>query len=198
IVASLAGIVIVGIVNSFGSDATAAYGAVNQVMSYVQFPAMSIGIAASVFAAQAIGARRFDEVEHVTRTALIINTLFTGLLIVLAYLFSQHLVALFITDPQVISLTETLLHIVLWSVLAFGYGSIFSAVMRAAGDVWVPMMLTLGAIVLIEIPAALLLSQVWGLPGVWVGYCLNFVAMLLLQAGYYIFVWRKKEITALV
>ncbi len=99
---SLSGIVIIGIVNSFGSDATAAYGSVNQVLSYVQFPAMSIGIASAIFAAQAIGARRFDEVEHVTRTAAIINLLFTGALVLLAYLFSQHLVALFITDPAVV------------------------------------------------------------------------------------------------
>lgn len=198
IVASVAGIVIIGIVNGFGSDATAAYGAVNQVMSYVQFPAMSIGIAASIFAAQAIGARRMDEVEHVTRTASIINTLFTGGLIVLAYLFSQNLVALFITDPHVIDLTETLLHIVLWSVLAFGYGSIFSAVMRASGDVWIPMILSLLAIVAVEIPAALILSRYFGLSGVWMGYSLNFVSMMGLQAAYYFGWWRKKEIIALV
>lgn len=198
IVASLAGIVIIGIVNRFGSNATAAYGAVNQVMSYVQFPAMSIGIAASIFAAQAIGARNFHEVEHVTRTALVINTLFTGLLVLIAYLFSEHLVGLFITDREVIALTETLLHIVLWSVILFGYGTIFSAVMRAAGEVWIPMALSMVAIVAIEVPAALLLSQWYGLSGVWWGYCLNFGAMMLLQFAYYQLVWRKKEITALV
>ena len=147
VVSSISAIVIVGIVNRFGSDATAAYGAVNQVMSYVQFPAMSIGIAASIFAAQAIGARRFDEVEQVTRTALIINTLVTGSFVLIAYLFSQNLVALFITDPKVIGITETLLHIVLWSCIVFGYGSIFSAVMRASGVVLVPMILSLVAIV---------------------------------------------------
>ncbi len=50
---SLAGLVIIGLVNGFGPQATAAYGAVNQVNNYVQFPAMSISIAASIFAAQA-------------------------------------------------------------------------------------------------------------------------------------------------
>src|SRR3569623_438255 len=55
IVTSIAAIVEVGIINRYGSDATAAYGAVGQVMSYVQFPAMSIGIAASIFGSQAIG-----------------------------------------------------------------------------------------------------------------------------------------------
>lgn len=198
VVSSISAIVIVGIVNRFGSDATAAYGAVNQVMSYVQFPAMSIGIAASIFAAQAIGAGRIADVERVTITAGIVNLVSTGLLVLLAYLFSQHLVGLFITDPEVIAMTERLLHIVLWSCIVFGWGSILSAVMRASGDVWIPMALSLAAIVLVEVPAALILSQLYGLEGVWVGYCMSFSALLILQAIYYFGFWRKKKITALV
>ena len=198
IVSSVAAIVVVGIINRFGSDATAAYGAVGQVMSYVQFPAMSIGIAASIFAAQAIGARRFDDVEKVTRTALVMNLFVTGALVLIAYLFSQHLVRLFITDESVVEIAERLLHIVLWSCLVFGWGSVFSAVMRASGDVWIPMALSLAAIILVEVPAALTLSHFFGLEGVWWGYCLSFTALLTFQATYYFGWWRKKEITALV
>lgn len=198
VVSSISAIVIVGIVNRYGSEATAAYGAVNQVMSYVQFPAMSIGIAASIFAAQAIGARRFDEVEKVTRTALLMNLIVTGALVLIAYLFSQHLVRLFITDEAVVEVAQRLLHIVLWSCLVFGWGSVFSAVMRASGDVWIPMALSLAAIILVEVPAALTLSSFFGLEGVWWGYCLSFTALLTFQATYYLGWWRKKEITALV
>lgn len=198
IVASLSVIVVVGIVNRFGSDATAAYGAVNQVLGYIQFPAMSIAIASSIFAAQAIGARQMDEVEHVTRTGLVMNFIITGSFVLIAYLFSQNLVALFITDPAVIDVTETLLHIVLWAVILFGLGSVFSAVMRASGDVLVPMLLSLGTIVCVEIPGALLLSQSMGLNGIWIAYCMSFATLLVLQAGYYLLVWRKKEIRALV
>lgn len=198
IVSSLSSIVIVGIVNRFGSDATAAFGAVNQVMSYVQFPAMSLTIACAIFAAQAIGARRMDEVEHVTRTGLVMNVFITGGLILVAYLFSEHLVRLFITSEDVVGMTETLLHIVLWSVVLFGFGGVFSAVMRASGDVWIPMALSLVAIICVELPAALILSKLIGLNGIWIAYCMSFGAMLVLQASYYLLFWRKKEIKALV
>ncbi len=57
---SMAGLVIVGLVNRHGAEATAAYGAVNQVLNYIQFPALSIAIAASIFAAQAIGAGKAE------------------------------------------------------------------------------------------------------------------------------------------
>ena len=93
---------------------------------------------------------------------------------------------------------ETLLHIVLWSVIVFGYGSILSAVMRASGDVWIPMGLSVLGIVAVEIPAALILSQWIGLNGVWIGYSLSFCALLVFQGIYYFGFWRKKEIRALV
>lgn len=199
VVASLAGIVVIGIINRFGSDALAAYGAVNQVLSYVQFPAMSIAIASSIFAAQAIGARQIDQVERVAFTGLLMNLIVTGSFVVIAYLFSQNLVTLFITDPAVVEMTETLLHIVLWAVVLFGFGSVFSAVMRASGDVWIPMALSLSAILLVEVPLALYLSATsLGLYGIWIAYALSFTAMLALQAGYYWFFWRKKEIKALI
>lgn len=199
VISSIAGIVVVGLVNRFGSDATAAYGALGQVMSYVQFPAMSIGIAASIFAAQAIGARHIDQLGAIARTALMLNLFITGGLIVLAYLFSQHIVALFITDPAVVDLTETLLHVVLWSILCFGASVVFSGVMRASGTVYAPMMLSLACILLIELPGAIWLSQTsLGLTGIWVAYAASFTMMLVLQACWYQFVWKRKEIVALV
>ncbi|ODT68610.1 MAG: MATE family efflux transporter [Pelagibacterium sp. SCN 63-23] len=199
VISSIAGIVVVGLVNRFGSDATAAYGALGQVMSYVQFPAMSIGIAASIFAAQAIGARRNDQLGAITRTALGLNLIITGALIVLAYLFSQHVVALFITDPAVVELTETLLHVVLWSILCFGWSVVFSGIMRASGTVYMPMVLSLACILLIELPGAVWLSQTsLGLVGIWVAYAASFTMMLVLQAAWYQFVWKRKKIVALV
>lgn len=199
VISSVAGIVVVGMVNRFGSDATAAYGALGQVLNYVQFPAMSIGIAASIFGAQAIGARQVNELASIVRTALLLNLIITGGLVLIAYLFSQHLVALFITDPEVIELTETLLHVVLWSIVCFGWSVVFSGIMRASDTVLAPMLLALACILLIELPGAIWLSQTsLGLTGIWMAYAASFTMMLVLQASWYQFVWKKKKIVALV
>ncbi len=199
IVSSLAAIVVVGIVNRFGSNATAAYGAVNQVLSYIQFPAMSIAIATSIFGAQAIGAGQNDQLRRIVRTALAMNLIITGALVVIAYIFSQYLVALFITSPEVMELTEMLLHIVLWSTVMFGFASVFSGMMRASGDVFMPMVLSLGTILLVETPLALYLSTTpLGLSGIWWAYATSFTTMLVLQSGYYWFFWRNKPIKKLI
>jgi putative MATE family efflux protein len=199
IISSLAAIVVVGVVNRFGSNATAAYGAVNQVLSYIQFPAMSIMIATSIFGSQAIGAGQTDQLRRIVRTALGMNLVITGGLIIIAYIFSQYLVALFITSPEVMGITETLLHIVLWSVLLFSMSGIFSGMMRASGDVLIPMLLSLGTILIVETPLALYLSTTpLGLSGIWWAYATSFCTMLVLQFGYYWFFWRKKPIKRLI
>lgn len=199
ITSSLAAIVVVGIVNRFGSDATAAYGAVGQVLSYIQFPAMSIAIATSIFGAQAIGAGQTDQLRRIVRTGLVMNLVITGALVAVAYLFSQHLVALFITSPEVIEITETLLHIVLWSVVMFGFSAVLSGMMRASGDVFIPMLLSLGTILLVETPLALYLSTTsLGLNGIWTAYSVSFTMMLVVQGAYYWFVWKNKPIKKLI
>ena len=92
VVMSLAELVLLGLVNGFGSDATAAYGAVNQIMSYVQFPAISIAISVSIFGAQAIGRGNAGQVGMPSSgPALQMNLVLTGGLVALGYLFSRPL-----------------------------------------------------------------------------------------------------------
>ncbi|WP_180130838.1 MULTISPECIES: MATE family efflux transporter [unclassified Acinetobacter] len=195
---SVAGLVIVGLVNRHGADATAAYGAVNQVLNYIQFPALSIAIAASIFAAQAIGSGQSELINRVKRTAIGMNFIITGILVALGYLFSKHLMALFITDPEVVVLGQELLFIVLWSILFFGASAIFASIMRASGTVTVPMIINIMAIICIEVPCAYLFSEWWGLKGIWYAYALAFVSLCILQGLYYQLVWRRKAIKVLL
>ena len=198
IVVSISSLVLLSLVNGYGSAATAAYGAVNQVVAYVQFPAVSIAITASILGAQAIGAGRSATLGAIARTGLVMNLLLTGTLVLLGYLFSRALMGVFITSPPVIDVAQSLLHISLWSMVVFGMASVLSGVMRASGSVLVPTGIAIACIALVEIPAALLLSQRFGLNGVWMAYPINFCAMLLLQTAYYRLVWRKKPIRRLV
>jgi len=200
ILISLAEIAVLSFVNHFGSNATAAYGAVNQVVSYVQFPAISIAITASIFAAQAIGAAHTDRLGAITRTALLLNLIITGGLILIAYIFSRPLMGLFITSEPVIELAQRLLHITLWSYVVFGAAVAISGVMRASGTVLIPTLLSLVAVFFVEVPVAWWLSQhtSLGIDGVWIAYPVAFCTMLILQASFYRLVWRKKTITRLI
>lgn len=196
---SVAEVAVLSFVNAFGSDATAAYGTVNQVVSYVQFPAISIAITASIFGAQAIGAGHPERLTAVTRTGVLMNVAITGGLVILAYLFSRTIIGFFITSPPVIELAHGLLQITLWSYVVFGAAGVFSGVMRASGTVLIPTALSIFAVLGIEVPVAYFLSKTsLGIDGIWIAYPVAFAAMLLMQSAYFQFVWRKKTITRLI
>ena len=198
VVMSLAELVLLGLVNGFGSSATAAYGAVNQVMSYVQFPAMSIAISVSIFGAQAIGRGNADRLGSIVRTGLVMNLVLTGGLVALAYLFSRAIMSFFIIDAAVLDLAQGLLHIVLWSSVLFGMATVFSGMMRASGTVLMPLLISIFAIAVIEVPVAVILSRAIGIEGIWAAYPITFAAMFILQMSYYMLVWRKRTIRRLI
>jgi putative MATE family efflux protein len=192
IMISLSEIAVLKFVNAFGSGATAAYGAVIQIVSYVQLPAVSIGIAASVFGAQAIGRGDSAGLGRITRTGIELQFVITGILIALTYAFSRSILGLFITDPAVEDIAQDLVRITLWSYLVYGLVAVVAGVMRSSGAVFWPTTLSIVAIWGVQVPASWFLSRIMGLNGVWVAYPIAFIAMLLMQAAYYRLVWQKQ------
>lgn len=200
ILVSLSEIAVIAFVNRYGSDATAAYGVVNQVASYVQMPAVSLGITVSIFAAQSIGANQFDRLQKVVKAGIIMNYVIGGLLISLIYLFSRDILSLFLTSQTTIEIAHSLVMITLWSYLIFGHAQIISATMRASGTVLWPTVIGVVSIWLVEVPVAYYLSYhtSLGIEGIWIGYPAAFIVSLILQYAYYKLSWQKKRITRLV
>ncbi|MBE7212309.1 MAG: MATE family efflux transporter [Gluconacetobacter diazotrophicus] len=195
---ALAEMVLLGLANRYGADATAAYGAVNQVLAYVQFPAFSIGITVSILSSQLIGAGLNRSLAAVLRMGMVWNVAVTGGLVLLGYVFSRPLVELFVARPAVVALTETMLHVVLWSTVLYGAALILAGQMRASGVVIVPTLLLVGCIVLVEVPVGWVGSARFGVVGVWSAYPACFTAMLLVQAAFFFLAWRGREIARLV
>ncbi len=195
---SLAEIAVISFVNRFGSSATAAYGAVNAVVGYVQFPAISIGIAASIFGAQCIGARREDKLGSVVRSAVGLNYVVGGAIIGLCYLFAWVILGWFITDPQTLVIAHQLLMITLWGYLLFGNSAVLSGLMRGSGSVLWPTINGIFAIWAVEVPVAYILMHRIGLDGIWLGYPISYCVALALQFTYYEFVWKRKTHERLV
>lgn len=178
---AIAEMVLLSMVNRHGANATAAYGAVTQVMSWLQMPVMTLGITASILCAHAIGAGRSERIGAIVRTGLLCNLGLTGSLIVVIYLIAPTILRGFLTDPVVLSLATHLLYIVAWSVLVMGTTAVMTGAMRASGKVWVPTLLGMIGLLGIEVPAAWMFERIAGLTGIWWAYPLAFIAMLTMQ-----------------
>ncbi|AZC17814.1 MATE family efflux transporter [Pseudomonas sp. CMR5c] len=198
VVISLSELVILALVNHHGSQATAAYGAVTQIVNYVQFPALSIAITASILGAQAIGAGQLQRITPILRTGLLINLCLTGALVLLGYLISHWLLGLFIIDQAALVQAGHLLHIMLWSLLVFGFQAVVGGIMRASGTVLMPVAISIFCILGVQLPAAYLLDAQFGLQGVWMAFPVAYLAMLVLQVSYFKLVWRHKQIQRLI
>jgi putative MATE family efflux protein len=197
IMVSLAEIAVITFVNRFGSDATAAYAAVNQIGSYVQFPALSIGIAASIFGAQSIGAGRPELLGAVVRSSVALNYIISGALILVVYGFANIILGMFLTSEHTHHIARDLLNITLWSYAIFGNATVISGIVRSSGSVLVPMLISIFSIWGVEVPVAWILSNHVGLSGVWYGYPAAFIVNVSLQFAYYELVWRRKPLRAI-
>ena len=189
---AVAEIVVLGIVNRHGPGATAIYGAINQVLSWVQFPVMSLGITATVLGAHMIGAGRPEAIGRVVATGLWLNLTITGLVVAVASLAAPLALGLFLTEPMLVEQAARFLRIMLWSLVLSGGAAVLTGIMRADGTVMMPTLLAMAAIVVIEVPVAYLGDAWIGLPGVWIGYAAAFTAMAILQAAYYRGIWSRR------
>ena len=200
ITGSLADLGLLRLVNAHGASATAAWGAASQVMSYVLFPAMAVAMAASVFAAQAIGAGQGQgqQLAAVTRTGMRMNLLLTGALAALVAVAAPWVVGLFVVDARVIDIAARVLHITVWGAVFFGLASVYSGVMRASGTVLVPTLISLGCLACLIVPLGWLLGRQFGLVATWGAYPATYLAALVLQGVYFHGVWRRKAVQRLV
>jgi putative MATE family efflux protein len=192
-VTSLSEVAVVVLVNPFGSSATAAYGAVNQVVGYLLAPMQAVGLAATVFAAQAIGARRAGRLGAVTRIAVGMNLLIGVSAVAILCLFSSTVLSWFVVDPVTLSIARHALLMTLWGYLFVGISDVLAGVMRSTGTVVWPTAITISGIWLVQLPTAYLLSHAIGLEGIWLGYPAGFAAALLAQATYCGLIWRHRR-----
>ena len=189
---ALAEIVLLGLVNRHGSDATAAYGAATQVLSWVQFPAMSLGIAAAIFSAHAVGAGRRERLPAIVATGLRLNAVVTALFVVAAHVLAPVALRVFLDPGPVLQQAVAIVRTVAWSVVLLGWSNVLVSAMRASGAALVPALLSMAAIVAVELPVAVALEARFGLAGVFWAIPATFLAMLVLHGLYHLY-YRHKE-----
>ena len=142
IVLSAAGLVVIGLVNREGMLTTAAYGASQQVWTYVQMPAMAISGAVSAMAAQNVGAGLWDRVNRIARTGVAFHLLFTSIMVALVLLFDRPVLALFLGEGSAaVDIARHIQFLSAWSFIIFGVSMVLFGVMRANGVVMWPLVI---------------------------------------------------------
>jgi putative MATE family efflux protein len=196
VVVSLSNLLLIHIVNAYGSEATAAFGIANQISGYVQMPALAIGGAVTSMAAQNIGAGLWNRVSRITWVGIGFNVLLTGALVIVLYLFNREALGLFLpAEGKAIDLGMHINNLTLWSFIIFGIFNVMAGVVRSSGAVMVPLAVTFIALMIVRIPLAAVLGNLYGFNAIWWSFPISFAAAALLNALYYRFGgWKKANL----
>ena len=186
VVMSSSMIVMVSLVNHYGSVTVAAYGACFQLWNYIQMPAFAVGSAVSAMAAQNVGARRWDRVARIATSGVVYNVILTGALVVAVTLVDRKAFALFLgADADAITVALHIHLIVSWSFVLFGVGFVLASVVRATGAVLVPLLIMFVALWVVRIPVALALTPSLGADAIWWSFPVGSLASILMIVAYY-------------
>ncbi|HEY1325371.1 MAG TPA: MATE family efflux transporter [Casimicrobiaceae bacterium] len=193
IVLSGSSIVVIGLVNRFGSQTTAAFGAATQLWNYIMLPALAVGMAASSMAAQNVGARRWDRVQRTAATGVLFNCLMTGTLVLLLYLFNRAALSLFLpAHSEALAIAQHINAIVVWSFVLFGISMVLGGVVRSTGAAVPPLIVLFVSLWLIRLPLAFALLGRLQADGIWWSLPVGAASSALLMWLYYRYGgWRR-------
>jgi putative MATE family efflux protein len=189
-------VMMISLVNRYGSHTAAAYGAATQLWTYVQMPAMALGAAVSSMAAQNVGAGRFDRVDRTAVIGALYALALTAVPVVLIYLFGPLIFRLFLpADSPSLPIALHLNGVVIWGFVAFGVAFVLAGVIRATGTVWPPLIGMIISLWLVRAPFAKLLEARLGADAIWWSFPLGSITSLGLALAYYRWGgWRKARL----
>lgn len=188
---------LVMIVAGFGSIAIAGYQIGLRVIIFVILPAVGLANAAATLVGQNLGAGQPERAERSVWMAGGINAALLGVAGLFFVLFSDAVISIFTTDPQVSQFGRDCLRIVGYGYAFYGLGMVMESSFNGAGDTWTPTYLNFFIFWMFEIPLAYVLADRigWGPQGVFWAITLAFsllavTAALLFKRGK----WKLKVV----
>ena len=148
-VIALANVIVQSNINSFGTEAMAAYGSYSKIEGFAFLPITCFAMAMTTFIGQNLGAKKYERAKEGARFGITVSLTLAELIGVLIFALSPLLIRLFNDDPEVIRLgvqqarTEALFYFL----LAFSH--IIAGICRGAGRAVIPMgiMLTVWCVI---------------------------------------------------
>jgi putative MATE family efflux protein len=200
LVLSLSGVLMITLVNRFGVDTTAAFGAALQIWNYIQMPAFAVGMGMSAMTAQNVGAGKWHRVTRIARVGVLYSVLLTGSIVVLIELLDTAVFGLFLpAGSAALSIASHLNRIVTGSYIFFGISVALFGVVRATGAVMAPLVILAVSLLVVRFPLAQVFLDSYQADAVWWSYPVSSVLSATLAALYYRYGgWRQAHMMSAV
>jgi putative MATE family efflux protein len=196
LVFSLSGVLMISLVNRFGVNTTAAFGATLQLWNYLQMPAVALGMAVSAMAAQNVGARKWDRVESVARVGVLYCLLFTCFGVILLEALDTRLFSLFLpAGVDALQIASHINRVATGSWVFLGITLVLFGVVRATGAVVVPLCVSAVSLLGVRFPVANSLLEQYHAEAIWWSFPVSSALSALLAVLYYKYGgWRSMKV----
>jgi putative MATE family efflux protein len=200
LVLSLSGVLMITLVNRFGVDTTAAFGAALQIWNSIQMPAFAVGMGMSAMTAQNVGAGKWHRVTRIARVGVLYSVLLTGSIVLAIELLDTAVFGLFLpAGSAALGIASHLNRIVTGSFIFFGISVALFGVVRATGAVMAPFVILTVSLLVVRFPLAQLFLEGYQRDAVWWSYPVSSVLSATLAALYYRYGgWRQAHMMGAV
>lgn len=131
---AISGMMLQGVINSFGETIIAANTVITRVEQVVQQPYGSLSVALTTYTGQNIGAGKHDRVKQGYNQSVLTVLIFSLLLIPVIFLFGEQIIGFFVNDPEVIRIGVIALRINSFSYFALGMIYVPRSLLNGSGD----------------------------------------------------------------
>lgn len=152
----------------YGHGAVAGFGMAARVEGLTLMALMALSAAMTPFTGQNFGAGRLDRVRKGVRFAYRFSLIYGACVAVVMFLAGDLLTRLFGLEPEARSAALMQMHIVPFSYMAFGISMTVNGALNALGKPMAAMFVSLSRTIAVYAPLAWLLSQLFGLVGIFV------------------------------
>lgn len=191
------------VINSLGTDASAAHGLGVQLEALAYSPAQAFAVAAATLAGQYLGAGDERRASRSVRAAMFGAIGFMATMLIF-FQFGGWWLAEFFTgraDGETTRLTIQYLKIVSYSLPSLGVTMVLTGALRGAGDTLWSLSITFTGLALIRVPLGAFLARAeislpgtrlvfeglaWGVEGAWIAMVIDVVLRSLLLTGRYL------------
>jgi MATE family, multidrug efflux pump len=197
LVLSLSGVLMITLVNRFGVDTTAAFGAALQIWNYIQMPAFAVGMAISAMAAQNVGAGKWQRIPRIARVGVLYSVLLTGSVVLTIELLNTRVFALFLpAGSSALAIAAHMNRIVTPSFMFFGISVALFGVVRATGAVIAPLVIFTISLLAVRFPLAEAFLDRYQVNAIWWSFPVSSALSCLLAVLYYRYgSWRSLHLT---
>jgi putative MATE family efflux protein len=196
---SLGFTLLIGVVNTFGSAVTAAFGIGNRIIHMAMVPAFGFAQASATAVGQNLGADRPDRASRAVKISSIMIGVILLPITTLMFFFGAQISGIFIQDPEVLRYGHDLFQVTSYSVFVFGFIMVLMGSFQGSGHTVPVMVLNMSRLWLVRIPAAYLLALTFKLGPLGIWWAMFLSNMLTAIAGGIWFsrgTWKRKVIEA--